>query len=56
MNQETEEHNELDATHKFKWVSGADAQKIWRRYGWRPPSEYRTDYLFAQNREEAPKN
>jgi hypothetical protein len=23
----------------FKWSSGADVQKTWRKYGWTPPSE-----------------
>lgn len=26
----------------FKWVSGADVQKTWRKYGWTPPSEKMT--------------
>ena len=33
------------------WTSGADVQAVWRRYGWVPPSEYRNDFLFKQNRE-----
>lgn len=40
--------NPLD---NFKWTSGANVQAIWRKYGWTPPSEYRNDYLFKQNRE-----
>lgn len=32
------------------WTAGADVQKTWRAYGWTPPSEYRTDFLFAVNR------
>jgi hypothetical protein len=36
----------LDA--KFIYQSGADCQKVWRRYGWIPPTEYRTDYEFSK--------
>jgi hypothetical protein len=35
----------------FKYTSGGNSQAIWRKYGWVPPSEYRDDYLFKQNRE-----
>lgn len=40
-----------DLNSTFKWTRGSDVQKTWRRFGWQPPSEYRTDYLFKQNRE-----
>jgi len=40
-----------DLNSTFKWTSGSDVQLVWRKYGWRPPSEYRTDYLFATNRD-----
>jgi len=33
------------------WTRGADVQSVWRRYGWVPPTEYRNDWLFKQNRE-----
>jgi len=33
------------------WTRGADVQSVWRRYGWMPPTEYRNDWLFKQNRE-----
>ena len=33
------------------WTRGADVMATWRRYGFVPPSEYRTDYQFKLNRE-----
>jgi hypothetical protein len=36
---------------KFIYISGGNAQAIWRKYGWVPPSEVRTDYLFGKTRE-----
>ena len=35
----------------FKYKPGGDVQTTWRKYGWVPPSEYRTDYLFKTHRE-----
>lgn len=34
----------------FKYSSGADVQKLWKAYGWIPPSTVRNDYLFKANR------
>jgi len=34
----------------FKYSSGSDVQKIWKAYGWIPPSTTRNDYLFKANR------
>lgn len=34
----------------FKYSSGADVQKVWKAYGWIPPSTVRNDYLFKANR------
>lgn len=34
----------------FKYSSGSDVQKIWKAYGWIPPSTVRNDYLFKANR------
>jgi len=41
----------LDANSKFVYKGGADVLKVWRHYGFIPPSEYRNDYLFKKNRE-----
>lgn len=40
-----------DLNSKFVYTGGADAQGIWRKHGWTPPSEYRNDYLFKVNRD-----
>ena len=39
-----------------KWTFGADVQKVWRKYGWTPPSETRQDFLFPKNRGESNDN
>ncbi len=44
-------HYAVESNSKFVWTTGADVQKIWRKYGWTPPSEYRNDFLFKKNRE-----
>lgn len=41
----------VDIGSKFIYQSGADCTKIWKRYGYIPPTEYRDDYLFKLNRE-----
>jgi len=48
---EKEQQRYINPLDNFKWVAGADVQAVWRKYGWTPPSEYRTDFLFRQNRE-----
>jgi hypothetical protein len=37
-----------DKNSSFVYQSGSDVQKVWRKYGWIPPSEYRTDYEFGK--------
>jgi hypothetical protein len=46
------ENEKLAIAHKstFKYSSGSDVQKIWKAYGWIPPSTIRNDYLFKANR------
>lgn len=41
----------MDVNSTFKYTAGGNVQSVWRRYGWTPPSEYREDYLFKQNRD-----
>ena len=41
----------LDKNSKFVYQSGSDVQKTWRKYGWTPPTEYRTDYEFGKHKE-----
>lgn len=35
----------------FKYTPGGNVDATWRKYGYRPPTEYRNDYLFKTNRE-----
>lgn len=35
------------------WTHGSDVMATWKRFGFRPPSEYRNDYRFKVNREGA---
>jgi hypothetical protein len=50
--EETMENEKLAIATKstFKYSSGSDVQKIWKAYGWIPPSTIRNDYLFKANR------
>lgn len=51
MENHNKENNFIaDQKSKFVWTTGSDVQKVWRKYGWRPPSEYRKDFLFLRNR------
>ncbi|CAB5214071.1 hypothetical protein UFOVP193_12 [uncultured Caudovirales phage] len=40
----------ISSKSTFKYSSGADVQKLWKAYGWIPPSTVRNDYLFKANR------
>jgi len=35
---------------KFKYSKGSDVAKTFRAQGWKAPTTYRNDYLFAENR------
>jgi hypothetical protein len=41
----------LDLNSRFVYTGGSDVMKVWKRYGFVPPSEVRNDYLFKINRE-----
>jgi hypothetical protein len=41
----------LDLNSRFVYTGGSDVMKVWKRYGFVPPSEVRDDYLFKINRE-----
>lgn len=45
----------LDRNSKFVYASGANVMGTWKKYGFVPPTEYRDDYMFGKNREEANK-
>jgi len=49
-NQQQEQQFLADQESRFIWTAGADVQKVWRKFGWQPPSEYRKDFLFPKNR------
>jgi hypothetical protein len=41
----------VDLNSTFVYQTGADVQRTWRKFGWTPPTEYRSDYEFAKNRD-----
>ena len=48
---DVEHYQSINPYDNFKWTAGSDVQKVWRKHGWIPPTEYRNDYLFKLNRE-----
>jgi hypothetical protein len=45
----------LDMNSRFVYASGSNVMSTWKKYGFVPPTEYRDDYMFGKNREEANK-
>lgn len=45
----------IDRDSKFVYASGSNVMGTWKKYGFIPPTEYRDDYMFGKNREEANK-
>ena len=48
---DVEHYQSINPYDNFRWTAGSDVQKVWRKHGWIPPTEYRNDYLFKLNRE-----
>ena len=48
---DVEHYQSINPYDNFRWTAGSDVQKVWRKFGWIPPTEYRNDYLFKLNRE-----
>jgi hypothetical protein len=45
----------IDRDSRFVYASGSNVMGTWKKYGFIPPTEYRDDYMFGKNREEANK-
>lgn len=33
------------------WIHGVDVMSTWKRFGFKPPTQYRNDYQFKINRD-----
>jgi hypothetical protein len=40
----------LDPDFRYIRADDTDILRTWKRQGWQPPTEYRTDYLFKQEK------
>jgi hypothetical protein len=50
MNQEKKSDMAIEPNSTFVYKSGSDVLATWKKQGWRPPSEYRTDYEFGKRK------
>ena len=41
----------IDKNSSFVYRGGSDVLTTWKKTGWIPPSETRTDFLFKKNRD-----
>jgi hypothetical protein len=41
----------IDTNSTFVYRGGSDVMTTWKKTGWIPPSETRTDFLFKKNRD-----
>jgi hypothetical protein len=40
----------VEKNSRFVYKSGADVLNTWKKTGWIPPTEYRTDFEFGKKR------
>jgi len=40
----------VEPNSKFVYKSGSDVMATWKKLGWIPPTEYRTDYEFGKRK------
>ena len=40
----------ISKNSQFVYKAGADVLATWKKQGWQPPSEYRTDYEFGKRK------
>jgi hypothetical protein len=43
-------HLAMSKDSVFTYKTGSDVMSTWKKTGWTPPSEYRTDYLFGSKK------
>ena len=48
---ETKRSLAIDTNSTFVYKGGSDVMTTWKKTGWTPPSETRTDFLFKRNRD-----
>jgi hypothetical protein len=50
INQDRKPDMAIELNSAFVYKSGSDVLATWKKQGWQPPSEYRTDYEFGKRK------
>ena len=52
MRKRAQENPDMAITKDYRFIykSGSDVLATWKKTGWVPPSEYRTDYEFGKRK------